>query len=52
MILVLKKKIINLKDYIRMFTTSLLRCMEKKSNIYKNISPTFKYLQIIEKIWL
>ncbi len=33
-----------------MFTTSILRCMKEKPNIYKNISPTFKYLNFIFKL--
>jgi hypothetical protein len=33
-----------------MFTTSILRCLEKKPNICKNISPIFKYLNFIFKL--
>jgi len=33
-----------------MFTTSILRCLKKKPNTCKNISPTFKYLNFIFQI--
>jgi hypothetical protein len=50
MILIMKTNSINQKHYIKMFTTSILRCLGKKPNTCKNISPTFNYLNFIFKL--
>ncbi len=50
MILVIKTNLINQKNYIKIFTTSILRCLKKNSNICKNISPIFKYLNFNFKL--
>jgi hypothetical protein len=50
MILGMKTNLINQKIYIRILTTSILRCLKKKPNTCKNISPTCKYLNFIFQI--
>jgi hypothetical protein len=47
MILIMKINSINQKNYIRMFTTSILKSLKKKPNTCKNISPTQKYVNFI-----
>jgi hypothetical protein len=50
MVLVMKKKLINQKTYIKMSTTLILRSLKENSNTCKNISPTFKCLNFIFKL--
>ncbi len=50
MILVMKKYSINQKYYIRMFTTSILKCLKTNPNTCKNISLSFKYLNFTFKL--
>jgi hypothetical protein len=50
MILVMKTNLINQNPYLRMFITSILRCLKIKPNTCKNISPTFKQTQILGPI--
>jgi hypothetical protein len=52
MILIMKTNFINQKIYIKMFTTSILKCFFKKPNNLscKNISPICKYLNFIFQI--
>jgi hypothetical protein len=50
LILDMKTNSINQKNYIKMFTTSILRCLKKKPNTCKNISCIFKYLNFIFKL--
>jgi hypothetical protein len=47
MILTMKKISINQNIYIKMFTTSILRCLKQKPNTCKTISPTFKCTWIL-----
>ncbi len=44
MILVITTKFINQKHYIRMFTTSILKCMKKTKYSHQKNSTIFKYL--------
>jgi len=46
----MKKNSINQENYIKMFTTSMLRCLKKIPDTYKNVSPIFKLPQILDPI--
>jgi hypothetical protein len=54
MILVMKTNLINTKHYIRMFTTTILRCLKKKSILAKTfhlLSSTWTLFFELPQIW-